>query len=80
MRLELAPRDRLRQRVISRYVSALTSSPLSICDYLAGQFLIVTRHLPLSTRYAIGERLRDLADTVEQVNNDKRDKKHAERE
>ena len=66
MRPDGIERIRFRQRVVVQcYVGASTTSPAQIVDYLFGQALIVTRHLPLSTRIIIAERARDLGDAIE---------------
>jgi hypothetical protein len=62
MPLETAPR---RTLVFGRYVRALKTHPITVIDYLVGHIAIVSNHLPVSVRRAIAERLRDLADHVE---------------
>jgi hypothetical protein len=65
MQLEASSHDRLRQRVLQRYARTLLAAPDAVIDFLLGQFIIATRHLPQSRRVIIAERLRDAADSIE---------------
>jgi hypothetical protein len=68
MRLNLEERHAFRRRFWGTYARAIQEQPMVIVSYLLGHVAIVARNQPLSVRYEIAERARDLADLVERGN------------